>query len=282
MQNSLESYQKNKKYLICVDSDGCAMDTMDVKHLRCFGPCMVREWNLQQWEAPILARWNEINLYTMTRGVNRFKGLAMQLGEINEQTTPIEGVAEFVDWVASTNELSNDGITRFIAAAQTPCPCFEKALAWSKAVNLSIQNLPEEEIKPFDGAKAGLAAAQKAADVAIVSSANKNAVLEEWQRFGLLEHVDILLAQDAGSKAHCIAELLLKGYAHTCVLMVGDAPGDYDAAAQNGVWYYPILTRHEAQSWAGLQEAIDHLIDGSYMEFGIKKLAEFKQNLGEA
>ena len=56
MAKDLSSFQKKKEYLVCVDSDGCAMDTMDIKHYRCFGPCMVEEWNLQQWEAPILKR----------------------------------------------------------------------------------------------------------------------------------------------------------------------------------------------------------------------------------
>ena len=37
---SLDEFVKKKRYLICVDSDGCAMDTMDVKHIRCFGERM--------------------------------------------------------------------------------------------------------------------------------------------------------------------------------------------------------------------------------------------------
>lgn len=77
------------------------MDTMDVKHFRCFGPCMVEEWQLEEWREEILTRWNEINLYTMTRGINRFKGLAQALTEINERCTPIPGVEELADWAAS-------------------------------------------------------------------------------------------------------------------------------------------------------------------------------------
>ena len=82
---TLDQYTKQKDFLICVDSDGCAMDTMDIKHFRCFGPCMVTEWGLEEWQAAILDRWNEVNLYTMTRGINRFKGLALALTEINEK-----------------------------------------------------------------------------------------------------------------------------------------------------------------------------------------------------
>jgi hypothetical protein len=53
---------------------------------------MVDEWGLSDWKAPILDRWNDINLYTMTRGINRFKGLAMALREIHEQYCPIEEI----------------------------------------------------------------------------------------------------------------------------------------------------------------------------------------------
>ena len=75
MSNIIEKYVKKKEYLVCVDSDGCAMDTMDVKHFRCFGPCMIREWKLEQWKEETEKRWNDVNLYTMTRGINRFKAL---------------------------------------------------------------------------------------------------------------------------------------------------------------------------------------------------------------
>ena len=51
MEN-LEQFTRKKDFLICVDSDGCAMDTMDIKHFRCFGPCLVEEWNLKDWETP--------------------------------------------------------------------------------------------------------------------------------------------------------------------------------------------------------------------------------------
>ena len=73
MADKFLTYTKRNDFLVCVDSDGCAMDTMDIKHVKCFGPCMVEEWGLGAWREEILARWNEINLYTMTRGVNRFK-----------------------------------------------------------------------------------------------------------------------------------------------------------------------------------------------------------------
>ena len=214
MPNHLTNYQKQKDFLVCVDSDGCAMDTMDVKHIRCFGPCMVTEWKLEKWQDEILARWNEINLYTMTRGINRFKGLSMALQEINEKYCPIEDLDTLTEWAANSPELSNDAVKR--AMSQAPeSVILPKALNWSLAVNESINRLPESEKLPFAGVKEALAYAQQYADVAIVSSANLGAVLDEWKLYGLLEHTDIVLAQDAGSKAFCIGELLKKAVSWT-------------------------------------------------------------------
>ena len=276
------TFTKKKDYLICVDSDGCAMDTMDIKHFNCFGPCMVDEWQLHQWKESILHRWNEINLYTITRGINRFKGLAMALTEIHKQYCPIDGIAELVDWAQTSPELSNDALRRHIDSHPNSA-IFAKALSWSKAVNKAITNLPEEEIKPFSCALEALQFAHERADVAIVSSANIGAVLEEWQRHGLIQHTDIVLAQNAGSKAFCIGELLKKGYDKNKVLMCGDALGDLQAAEKNGVLYYPILVRNEKASWQQfISQAFDKLLDGTYQgEYQAKKRAEFLKNLGE-
>ncbi len=281
MANNLSDYQKKKDFLVCVDSDGCAMDTMDIKHIRCFGPCMVAEWGLEEWKEEILARWNEINLYTMTRGINRFKGLSMALQEIDGTYRKIDDLGTLVKWAAESPELSNDAVKRAIAE-KPDSVILPKALSWSLAVNASINALPESEKLPFQGVKEALSYAQRHADVAIVSSANLGAVLDEWKLYGLLEHTDIVLAQDAGSKAFCIGELLKKGYAPDHVLMCGDAPGDQDAAKKNGVYYYPILVRHEKESWAEFTEtALAHLVDGTYGgAYQEEKNAAFLNNLG--
>ena len=279
-----DTFTKKHDYLVCVDSDGCAMDTMDCKHFHCFGPCMVTEWNLEEWREPVLFRWNEVNLYQMTRGINRFKALAICLKEIHDEYTPIEGIEALVHWANTAPALSNDGVSKAAEEATDPMAkkIFEKALSWSKAVNAGIVALPEELKVPYDGAKDGLAAAHTFADVAVVSSANRDAVEEEWTTHGLLEHVDIVLAQDVGSKAHCIAEMLKYGYAPDKVLMVGDAPGDSDAADKNGVYNYPILVNKEPESWQELMETgLAKLIDGTYGgDYQDTKKKEFLRNLG--
>ena len=250
-----DSFVRKHDYLVCVDSDGCVMDTMNCKHFNCFGPCMVAEWGLEAWSEAILERWNVINLFSMTRGINRFKGLAMALGEINEKYTTITGIAALQHWADTAPALSNDAVAKAAAEAEDSDAklVFEKALSWSKAVNAAIVELDEALKVPYEGAKEGLAAAHTFADVAMVSSANRDAVEEEWGKFGLLEHTDIVLAQDVGSKAACIKEMMKFGYDPGKVVMIGDAPGDCDAAEKNGVYYYPILVNHEKESWDPFQ-----------------------------
>lgn len=278
-----DSFERKHDYLVCVDSDGCVMDTMNCKHFHCFGPCMITEWGLEEWKDEILDRWNVINLFSMTRGINRFKGLAMALKEIDGKYTRITGVDALVHWADTAPALSNDGAAKAAAEATDPNAklILNKALSWSKAVNAAIVELDESLKVPYDGAKEGLAAAHQFADVAMVSSANRDAVEEEWGKFGLLEHTDIVLAQDVGSKAACIAAMLKFGYDLDKVVMVGDAPGDCDAAEKNGVHYYPILVNHEKESWdEAIAVGFGKLQAGEYTEYGVQKKKEFLANLG--
>ena len=278
-----DTFERKHDYLVCVDSDGCVMDTMNCKHFHCFGPCMVTEWGLEAWKDEILDRWNVINLFSMTRGINRFKGLAMALKEIDGKYTKITGVDALVHWADTAPALSNDGIAKAAAEATDADAklILEKALSWSKAVNAAIVDLDENLKVPYEGAKEGLAAAHEFADVAMVSSANRDAVEEEWGKFGLLEHTDIVLAQDVGSKAACIAAMLKFGYDLNKVVMVGDAPGDCDAAEKNNVHYYPILVNHEKESWdEAIAVGFGKLQSGEYAEYGAQKKKEFLANLG--
>lgn len=276
--NPFEGFQRKNKYLVCIDSDGCVMDTMNIKHIECFGPCMVKEWNLDTYANDILFRWNQINLYSKTRGINRFKGLLIALEEIDKAYEKVVDLESLRKWVNRTKELSNTSLKKEIE--NTDNICLKKSLAWSMAVNQAIQNIPQEKILPFQGSKEGIKLAHNDCDVAIVSSANQEAVVEEWTKHGLMKDVDILLSQSDGTKAYCIQKLLEYGYKKEHVIMVGDAPGDMEAAKENNIYFYPILAGKEEHSWAALEDILGHLINGTFsVHIQNQLIKEFLNNL---
>ena len=155
------------------------------------------------------------------------------------------------------------------------------SLLWSIRTNRAIHALPAED-RPFPNVKSAMDAMAKQADLAAVSSANREAVEAEWGRHHLAEDCSTLLTQEAGTKAFCIGELRKMGYEPGRILMVGDAPGDRDAAEKNGVRFYPILVGHEGESWKRLlEEAFPKLLEGSFDAKYQKELNQaFEQNLG--
>ena len=112
----------------------------------------------------------------------------------------------------------------------------------------------------------------------MVSSANRAAVDAEWSRCGLLPYVDEVMAQDAGTKADCLYRLCTEADPAD-ILMVGDAPGDRAAAEQNNVWFYPILARHETESWAAFPDAAAKFLRGEFGEIQPELLEKFEENL---
>lgn len=256
--------RKEKEYLICIDSDGCAMNTMNSKHIHCFGPEWIKQFGLEKVEKEALEYWNQVNLFTKSRGINRFKGLAKGLLWAKEKGYETEGLEKFVQWTEETKELSNPSLLE--ACQREKNECMEQALLWSIHVNLSIQRLKDEE-GPFKNAKKVMEQLSKEADLAAVSSANKQAIEEEWTKYGLKSYCKVLLSQESGTKEACIRGLLEKGYEKEKTIMVGDAMGDYEAAIKNGIWFYPIIVQREEESWERLEkEAFPRLKKGAFDE----------------
>lgn len=273
-------YAKEKDFLICIDSDGCAMDTMNSKHFNSFGPEYVKTYGLEEYREEALQHWNEVNLFSGTRGINRFKGLAMALREMsNRKGIKFDGLEGFEDWCENAPQLSNPALLE--ECQKTRNECMEKALLWSIHVNLSIVEAQDEDM-PFENVKDAMDEMSKHADLTAVSSANGQAVDSEWTKHKIKENCRVLLCQEAGSKAYCIERLLEKGYDKSKVLMVGDAPGDKKAALDNGVRFYPIIVEKEGFSWKRLkEEASVKLLNGEFDDnYQEQLIKEFEAALG--
>jgi phosphoglycolate phosphatase-like HAD superfamily hydrolase len=263
MKTQIADFKRSKDYLVCIDSDGCAMDTMEVKHRKCFGPVAVEVWGLEEVEEKFLSVWNRVNLYSRTRGINRFKGLVRTFEEMEALGYSMPDFEDIRKWTEESKELSNPALVRTLAAGKSPQ--LDLTMTWSLKVNEGIEALAGED-RPFPKVLEGLAAIHPHADIAIVSSANGKAVFEEWTRHGLAPYVELMCGQEAGSKAHCIGAVKALGdYSLDRVLMVGDAPGDLAAAKENGVLFYPIIAGQEKESWETLVEtAMDKFLTGTF------------------
>ena len=74
-QAELRDLTPEKEFLVAIDSDGCAFDTMEIKHKECFIPNIIKYWNLQAISKYARAAAEFVNLYSKWRGINRFPAL---------------------------------------------------------------------------------------------------------------------------------------------------------------------------------------------------------------
>lgn len=264
MREELKDYTKKKEYLICMDSDGCVMDTMEVKHMRCLAPCLVHIWELEEFRDEMLHLWRDINMLSQYRGVNRFKALAIVLKNIHENYQRIEGLDEYVAWVESAIELSPETLEPAYEASGNIC--MKKALEWSSMVNQAMAMVPEHKKVPFDGVEEALEAVHEDVDIVIVTAANRTEVEKEWKNAHIDQYTDFLMSQETGIKSECLKGLVDKGYAPDHVMMIGDAPADLEAAKEAGVMFYPVLAARESESWKDFPDVVKCFTEGNFTE----------------
>ncbi|MCA9032759.1 MAG: HAD family hydrolase, partial [Planctomycetaceae bacterium] len=75
----LSTFQKKHDFLIGIDSDGCAFDSMEIKHKECFIPNFIKYMGLQPISKYAREACEFTNLYSKTRGANRFPAYLLAL-----------------------------------------------------------------------------------------------------------------------------------------------------------------------------------------------------------
>ena len=266
---ALVDFVPTHDFFVGVDSDGCAFDAMDIKHQECFTPCYIKYWDLQPIST--LARETAlfVNLHSTTRGLNRWIALKQVLdllrdrGEVAERGFVVPEAAELQKFLDSPYPLSDIGIAEFARA--NPSEEIERAIRWGNGVNAAIADMVHG-CGPFLGVREAFQAMQPDVDCMTVSATPMEALIREWNEHGLAQYVQIIAGQEMGSKAQHV-EFAAKGKypddAH--IMLIGDAPGDRDAAAKEGVLYYPINPGHEKESWQRFtDEALPRFLGGTF------------------
>ena len=265
MENTLfPDYKPAHKRLVCIDSDGCAFDTMELKHKECFCPATVHVWGLQSISKYVREAWDYGNLYSKDRGRSRFHELLLVFDllaareEVKAYGFTLPDIAPFRRWVKETPVLNNEEL-----ANHTKDPVMRQALYWSLEMNRRVAEMVRG-VPPFPGVRESLARLNGRVDIAVVSATPREALDSEWREHGLMRYVARICAQEDGSKKDCI-QALGKHYEAKGVLMIGDAPGDLEAAKANGVLFYPIIPGEEIASWGTFaKEGVERFLDGTY------------------
>ena len=256
-----------KKFLVCIDSDGCVFDTMEIKHKECFCPAYIKHFGLQAVSKYAREAWEFTNLYSDKRGVHRLLALvrAMEVlsyrREVKERSFDVPDMKELKGYLAEGGALLLPEIRRYFEA-HPDSDEFARILAWSDDVNERIADTVYG-VPPFPHVRECLEKLSRYADVVIVSATPEEALLREWDEHGLLSLVSAVKGQESGTKKEMIASFKEK-YQDGHILMLGDAPGDLVAAKYNGVLFYPICPDEEARSWADFREVIDAFINVKY------------------
>jgi phosphoglycolate phosphatase-like HAD superfamily hydrolase len=223
-----------------------------VKHEQAFIPAALHIWRLTgDTAAAFSSIWKHINLYSRQRGINRFAALVYAFQRLQTEGSAAIDASPLATFIDSGSALSAAALAAY--TKENPHPFLDTVLAWS-AESDTLFNAGVADLQPFTEAMATIQAMQQMADLMVVSSASGAGLAMDWMRVGLLPYTALCAGQETGSKSTQLALSSDGKYPAGHILMVGDAPGDVDAADAAGACFYPIIPGNENDSWRRLRE----------------------------
>jgi phosphoglycolate phosphatase-like HAD superfamily hydrolase len=270
-----------------IDSDGCAFDTMEIKHKECFIPNIVKYWNLQPVSKYVRAASEFVNLYSKWRGINRFPALLMVFDllsdwpEVQKRQVTIPDVPALREWVNRETKLGNPVLE--VEVKKTNDKILSQALEWSVAINETVADIVHG-VPPFPFVRESLEKISGWADIIVCSATPYEALRREWEEHDIAKFTRVIAGQEMGSKKEHIHLASENKYEKENVLMIGDAPGDMKAAKGNEAKFLPINPGHEEVSWEKFySEAAEKFRDKSYdKNYEDQLVTEFEKLLPES
>ena len=263
----LRDFQPTKEFFIGIDSDGCVFDSMEIKHQECFAPMFIKQFGLQAVSKYAREVWTFVNLYSETRGCNRFHAVLHALDllrkrkEVQARGVKVPSFPALEVWVKHETKLGNATLNAEVAGGNEDLLPIK---AWSDAVNATVKDIVHD-VPPFPLVQKTLAKCQTRAHCIVVSQTPVEALEREWEESGIQNFVEIIAGQEMGTKTKHL-EFVAKGkFEPQNILMIGDAPGDKLAAKENGALFFPINPGKEEASWEHLQkEGLNRFFAGTF------------------
>jgi len=271
-------------FLVAIDSDGCVFDTMELKHKECFIPCFISHYELQAISKFARETWEFVNLYSHSRGVNRFPALVETLQwlqrrpEVAARKVQIEIPDSLRSWVVTERKLGNPTLEARVK--ETGDPALSRCLAWSQAVNRAIDEMVRH-VPPFPYVLESLERLMGRTDRIVCSATPDAALKKEWAEHKIDRFVSVICGQEIGTKKEILHHAAKYKPHHA--LMIGDALGDYAAAQANHCLFFPINPGAEDVSWQRFfEEGIERFLAGKFAgAYQESLLEEFRRYLPE-
>ena len=302
-QAPLNAFEPKHEFFVGVDSDGCAFDTMEIKHKECFAPNIIKHWGLQAVSKYAREAAEFVNLYSKWRGINRFPAVMMvfdllrERAEVQRRNVQPPSAPYLRAWMEKESKLGEPALLAYLDTLSDGPEKDEmqQAYKWSRGVNDAIADMVHG-VPPFPNVRESLAKLGEKADIICVSATPGEALTREWIEHDIAKYAAVIAGQEMGKKAEhiCLAtggQLDGKGgvavqgtrYPKANLLMIGDAPGDMKAARANEALFFPINPGHEEASWElFLDEAIDRFFAGTYAgEYEAQLIEKFDAMLPE-
>lgn len=263
----LKDFKPAKEFFIGIDSDGCIFDSMEIKHKECFTPMFIKHFQLQAVSKYARECWDFVNLYSKTRGANRFPALVRAvklLGErpqVKARGVKMPELAALEEWIARESKLGNATLNAEVKNGNTG---LAQVKVWSDAVNTAVADIVHG-VPPFPLVRESLQKLSARADAMCISQTPAEALKREWAEHGIDQFVKVIAGQEMGTKTEHIKYAAAGKYAPDKILMIGDAPGDFNAAKKNDALFFPIVPGHEEDSWKRLHdEGLDRFFAGTF------------------
>ena len=283
----LKDFKPEKDFFIGFDSDGCVFDSMEIKQKECFCPAFVNNFDMQGAQKAARETWEFVNLYSKTRGVNRFLAvlravkLLSERKDVQARGVAVPDMAGLREWTERETKLGE--ATLVLEAERNPDPDLQRALRWSMDVTAAVKKIVRN-LPPYPQIPEILQTAAAKADLMVVSQTPTADLEREWAEHGIDTVVRLIAGQERGTKSEHLKYAAADKYDKNKILMIGDAPGDLQAARDNDVLFYPIVPGDEEASWdrfrdEGLQKFFDLKYEGAYQK---KLLKAFDDALPES
>ena len=276
-EQQLKNFKRTKDFLVAIDTDGCVTDNMNGKQMVIFHPQYLEFYRLWEIESYFREVAEYYNLFSTSRGCNRFLAIQYILQALSRRKDvrkavkekglslpALEPLNQYIDYCTKNRlGLGNPNLARFLDTRPLNLYLY-KLLGWSEAVNRTFPYV-NLKIPPFNKVKESLELIVQHADVLVVSQTPYEDLTNYWEAQGLDKYIQMIAGQEMGNKAHHI-EAVKKagGYKESQVLMLGDGEGDLKAVKKNSGLFYPIPPGTENEAWEEFSEIFALFRKGEY------------------